>query len=105
LGRQRLLGCDDSFLFSMLLRQIRVMATIKDACSRFGADGASISRDTGIHPYVVQKTIRQVSRMSQLEIKKAHDLCFFLDNKVKNGQISTKETLDIAVASSCALTF
>ena len=56
-----------------------------------------ISKETGIHPYVVKKTYPQVQQFTLLELKKIYQKIFEVDSSIKTGKIDAEMALDLLI--------
>ncbi|MEX0869957.1 MAG: DNA polymerase III subunit delta [Candidatus Spechtbacterales bacterium] len=89
------------YVFTMIERQLRIAASIKEEKER-GSNPASIAKKLSQHPYVVQKTMPMVNRFSWDKIKGLYARIESLDVKSKSGQMDPRlatELLAAAVAS------
>ncbi len=94
---QRISGSSDYHILSMLIRQSRILLSIKDSQEKFGNDKNKIAKITGIHSFVVQKSMRQTVSMSKQFLKEFHKICFDSDIGIKKGLLTPSEAIDIAL--------
>jgi DNA polymerase-3 subunit delta len=87
LMRERESGDSDGYLFSMLLRQVRLLLgarSLLDQNPQIGKD--EVAKELGVHPFVAQKALEQARRYSLTNLVKVHDLMFEFDQKIKSGE-------------------
>ncbi len=82
------MGQSPHYIFSMILREIRIHAQIRSGLDQ-NFSLQKIASETGIHPFVLDKTIGMTRNFSAEKIKKIYNECFDLDRKVKTGQVSS----------------
>lgn len=98
LDDQRKLGEDDTYLFSMILRQFRILLQLRDLSDR--ADNMTsdaLAKTLGLHPFVVKKTLPIVRRYPLAKLKDIYEQLLQIDIKTKTGQGSQSELLDLFV--------
>lgn len=84
---------DAFYIFSMIVYQVRNLAKV-DYCRRKGCqDQNSIAGETGLHPFVVKKTLNQLRNFKLAEIKRIYNFCSELDLFVKTGRMEMKDAL------------
>ena len=86
-------GEDGFYILSMMIFQIRNLALVSDCRSKGIFNVKEISSKTGLHPYVSQKTLGQLSRFHPDKIKEIYKRAFLLDINSKSGKIEIKEAL------------
>jgi len=85
------MGQSPHYIFSMILREIRIHAQIRAGLDQnFSAQ--KIAAETKIHPFVLDKTIGMTRNFSAQKIKEIYNQCFLLDQKIKTGQVSSSGT-------------
>ncbi len=91
-------GDSPLYIISMIVFQFRNLLMVKDKCK--GADYLpnSASKELGIHPYVMKKTLWQAKKFSFEELKKIYKKIFKIDQQIKTGQISPEIALDLLIA-------
>lgn len=95
-------GEDAQYIFAMLLRQFRILLTIRDLYDR----EKNISSDTvakllKLHPFVVKKSVPLVQRYAGDELKKIYRGLLDMDIGVKTGQGEASLLLDVLVGKIC----
>ncbi|MEW5987625.1 MAG: DNA polymerase III subunit delta [Chloroflexota bacterium] len=91
-------GADPFFLFSMFVRQFRLLIQVKELAGE-GARPAAVARELKLHEFVAQKLFQQSQNftMPQLESLYAHLLeC---DVQVKGGRLEMPTALDLILTS------
>lgn len=82
-------GEEAGYLFAMVTRQFRLLLEIK-ALTDQGQGPASIARTMGVHPFVVQSTVRYAKNFTYEQLKTALAELLVLDRRLKTGLISLK---------------
>ena len=82
-------GEDAPFIFSMVVREFRIMIEIK-ALLNEGHSPAQIARDTKMHPFVVETAARHTKNFSFEKMRRALRELLELDERLKTGQIPLK---------------
>jgi len=82
-------GEDAPFIFSMIVRQFRIMIEIK-ALLNEGNSPAQIARDTKMHPFVVETAARHAKNFTFGTMRRALRELLNLDERLKTGQIPLK---------------
>jgi len=93
-------GDDPFYLLSMIIYQFRNMLKVSDLNRRNVFSEYEISRETGLHPFVVKKTSAQIRNFSFLKLKKFYQKLGELDRKIKMGEINIILALDEFVAGT-----
>lgn len=80
-------GVSDQYLFSMLVRQFRLVASVAAAKADLERAGSSeIAQALGLHPFVVKKTLALLSRYTSAELTRVYDELVEMDYAVKTGR-------------------
>jgi DNA polymerase-3 subunit delta len=82
------------YLFTMIVYQFRNLIKVKSVEANFQQN---ISKETGLHPYVAQKTIAQTKKFSLTELKENYQELLNLDLLIKTGKIEPVAALDLLV--------
>lgn len=96
-------GEHPQYLFTMIERQLRILAMVKEAVEQKGALGTPSTEKLGLHPFVVKKTLPLTSKFIWGNLKALYARVESLDIKSKNGEISPYlacELLSAAVVAS-----
>lgn len=80
------------YLFSMIDFQFRNLLVVKDLLER----GLS-PYSSGIHPYVIKKTLPLLGKFTSGQLKKIYRRLFELDLEIKSGKMSPELGLDLLV--------
>lgn len=84
---QNLLKQDDVFrILPLCAWQIRQMILVSDAGERHGNRGDSLAKETGIHPFVVQKILRVLPNFSRARLAKGLKILSSIDVDLKQGR-------------------
>jgi DNA polymerase-3 subunit delta len=95
---QRKLGEDDTYLFSMILRQFRILLQLRDLFEREDKMTSDVLAKTlGLHPYVVKKSLPLVRKYPLRKLKHIYEELLSIDIKTKTGQGDQSMLLDLLV--------
>ncbi|MBI2485006.1 DNA polymerase III subunit delta [Candidatus Uhrbacteria bacterium] len=87
LANQRNVGSSDGELFSLCVRQVRLLLCTKDLLEKRPVlSQAELTRELGIHPFVAGKLSRQARNFSRARLLTLHDKAFSLDQETKQGR-------------------
>jgi DNA polymerase-3 subunit delta len=89
-------GDSPTFILAMINFQFRNLLMIKDLIER-GKSKNYILKETGLHPFVVEKTLKLAKRFQLEELKKIHQRIFQTDLKIKTGKITPEVGLEILI--------
>lgn len=94
-NEQRRLGQDESYLFSMVLRQFKILLQMRDVWD----NNDNISSDVmakilNLHPFVVKKSLPLMKRFSFSILKRTYDDLLDMDIGVKTGTMDQSVALD-----------
>lgn len=104
-------GLSEQYIFSMLVRQFRILLQIKEAVAEdypFLSAGDSVLRQKiaaklGLHPYVVTKALYQVKNYTAPDLKKIYGKMLEIDMRMKRTSLDPRILLDL-LASEIFLT-
>lgn len=99
LDEERMSGASDQYIFSMLLRQVRILLGVRSMIemnSRVGKQ--EVASALKLHPFVAQKSLGQAKQFELEELKKTFDLLFELDRGSKTGKVDAEMAVDLVVA-------
>ncbi len=82
-------GEEASYLFAMLVRQIRLLLEMK-ALSDEGKSPALIAKIMAVHPFVVSNTLRHTKQFTYTELRKLLSEFLTLDRRLKTGFIQLR---------------
>ncbi|MFH1089833.1 MAG: DNA polymerase III subunit delta [Candidatus Uhrbacteria bacterium] len=100
LDEERISGAADGYIFSMLLRQIRILLGVRTVLAENPrATKESLAENLGLHPFVASKALEQARRFSEAELQKIHSFFYDLDLGMKSGKYSDKLAVDLAVVA------
>jgi DNA polymerase-3 subunit delta len=83
-------GSGEFYIFSMIVFQLRNLAKIYDIRKE---NNQWIARKAKLHPFVVEKTKRQLVNFSRQEIKRAYNRLAEFDYGFKTGKINPEKAL------------
>lgn len=95
-------GEDAMFVFSMLLRQFRILLQIRDMLDRNGGmlpEGAG--KELGLHPFVLKKSLPSAKKFSFPALKDIYSSLLEFDRKMKTGGGEAEVLLDMFIAKLC----
>lgn len=95
-------GENESKVFSMIVYQFRTLIKVKSILEENRSDRISMSsrerfRKSGVHPFVIRKTIPIARNFSMEELKKIYQKLFNLDLKIKTGRIEPRLGIDMFI--------
>jgi DNA polymerase-3 subunit delta len=90
-------GADPFYLFSMFVRQFRLLIQVKELAIEEYAPHA-ISQEMGIHDFVAGKLYKQTRRFSMEELEQIYRHLLEIDVAVKNGEAEIRTALDLLIA-------
>ena len=87
-------------IFSMIVRQFRLLLQIKDALSKQIASPASLAKQLGINPFVVSKILPQANKYTLAQLKNIYRKLLIIDLKIKTSQSQPELLLDVLIAEA-----
>jgi len=90
-------GDSPLYILSMVVYQLRNMLAVKELVER-GKIKTAIIKETGLHPYVAQKTIACAGYFPLIKLKKIYQGLLRVDMGVKTGKLSPETALDILIS-------
>lgn len=90
-------GAAPPYLHFMLTRQIRILLQVKEL-SEFGSTSTEIRQKLGLHPFVVEKTLKHVGRFSLEQLEAAFERLLEADQAMKTGRTEPELALQLLVA-------
>lgn len=87
-------GEDGFYILSMMVFQIRNLSLVLDCRNRGIFNQQEIAQKTALHPFVVQKSLGQLSLFNADKLKKIYQRAFSLDINSKSGKININEALE-----------
>ena len=102
-------GLKESYIFSMLVRQLRILFQVKEIVEKdypFISPGdptirPKIASSLGLHPYVAAKTLYQIKNYTLAELKNIYSKMLAIDMKMKKTNLSPRLLLDLFIAEAC----
>lgn len=109
LNEQIAAGLKEGYIFSMLIRQFRILFQIKEMVEKkysFILLGdyslkQDLASELGLHPFVVQKTLIQSRNYKLEELKKIYQKLLSIDMKIKRTNLSPRLLLDLFLGEIC----
>lgn len=89
-------GEDSGYIFSMILRQFKILLQIKDAQMR---NVECDAKAMGLHPFVLKKTMPVVARYSYEQLRTAYEKLLDIDVQTKTGSGNQSLMLDLFVGT------
>ena len=90
-------GDNALYLLSMIAYQFKNLLIIKELIEK-RLPYAVVSKNSGLHPFVVKKTYYLCGQFSFNELKKIYQKIFQADLDIKTGKIDPELTLDLLVS-------
>ncbi len=88
------------YLLRMVVYQVRNLILIKELALKNLKKG-EIIKETGKHPFVVEKTLRQIKNFSQKELETIYNEIFNLEVKIKTGSIEPVTGINLLALQLC----
>ncbi len=94
--KERLLeqGENEFYIFTMIVFQLRNFLKVAECLRKGYKEPRVIKEKTGLHPFVLQKTLRNMGGFPLRRIKAIYQLVANLDKKSKQGKLKMEEALD-----------
>jgi DNA polymerase III subunit delta len=93
-------GENEIRLLGMITYQFRNLAQVVSLVEK-NVPEAEIKAQTGLHPFVVRKTMSQARRFSFAKVKKIYDMLVRTDLAMKTSKLDKKTALDLLVTGLC----
>ena len=90
-------GDNALYLLSMIVYQFRNLLIIKELQDK-REPYALISKKSGLHPFVVQKSYYLCNQFSIEKLKKIYQKIFQVDSDIKTGKIEAETALDLLLS-------
>lgn len=95
---QRRLGQEDGYLFSMILRQFRILISLRDLFNRQeNISSDEMAKVLALHPFVVKKSLPLIKRYSLDKLKDIYRQLLEIDIKTKTGLADQSWLIDLFV--------
>lgn len=91
-------GVDPFYVLAMYTHQIRVFLKISSCLESQNVIASNISRETGLHPFVVQKSLPQARKTGQIKLKILFSALQKIDLDSKTGRVDVRLALDKFIA-------
>jgi len=85
-------GAPEQLLLGTVAAAVRSLLTVRDLTDR-GRPASAIAAATGMHPYVVSKTLRGASAADPARLRRAHAALALLDRQAKEGRADAVDGL------------
>lgn len=96
---ERAAGVEDAQLFSMLIRQFRLLLIVQSYESESGGARATMAKELGMHPFVAGKIAAQARGFSSADVRSRFDQLFTLDRDIKIGRLTHEAAVDLFLGS------
>lgn len=93
-------GEDYQFIFSMIMRQFKILLQMRDLFDREDAPSDVMAKMLGLHPFVVKKSLPLVKRYSLEKLTKIYSELLQIDIKTKTGQADQSLMIDLFVTKT-----
>jgi DNA polymerase-3 subunit delta len=87
-------GEDAFYIFSMFIYQFRNLLKVADSRDEHHGNEYALAKATGLHPYVVKKSLQQLRNFPPAKLKVIYQKMADLDRMAKTGKIDIKLALD-----------
>jgi DNA polymerase-3 subunit delta len=87
-------GDDPFYLLSMFIYQFRNILKVADLKDRYSGNDYAIAKASGLHPFVVKKSLAQTRFFSLEKLKRTYGRLSELDRDIKTGKIDIRLALD-----------
>ena len=87
-------GLTDSYLISMIIRQVKILLKIRSGLDS-ELDSKQITSELKLHPFIIQKGINQVRNFNLETLKKMFAKLLDIDKDTKTGRGNTRTFLSI----------
>jgi DNA polymerase-3 subunit delta len=90
---------DQSRIFSMIVRQFRLLLQAREMMDHNGREG-EIANRLKLHPYVAKKIISQARHFSQSQLDAIYHLLLKIDSETKTGKMDVDLNIDLFIAEN-----
>jgi DNA polymerase III delta subunit len=87
-------GDNEFYIFTMILFQIRNLLKVSECLQRGINNSFEIKKQTGLHPFVIQKTIGNLNYFSSEKIKQIYQMIAEIDKRTKTGGMEMTKAID-----------
>lgn len=94
-------GEDAMFVFSMLIRQFRILLLLRDALDRNLVLNDSMAKEMGLHPFVLKKSLPFARQYTTSSLRTIYASLLDIDKKNKTGGGDPQVLLDVFVSKLC----
>ncbi len=84
------------YLFKMIIFQFRNLLSVKEGEER-GINKTTANNFSGMHPFVVKKSLLQAKNFTLPQLKKIYKKLFQIDLAIKKGKIAPQEGLELFI--------
>jgi len=87
-------GDNEFYIFTMILFQIRNLLKVSECLQKGINNSFEIKKQTGLHPFVIQKTISNLNKFSSEKIKQIYQMIAEIDRRTKIGEMPMDRALE-----------
>jgi DNA polymerase-3 subunit delta len=91
-------GAAPLYVLAMIARQVRILIQVKELADR-GMTGREIAGELHLHPFVVEKGLRQVRNFEMEQLEAAHEKLVDADWAIKTGKSEDLLALDALIVA------
>lgn len=92
------MGENELYILSMIVYGYRNLLILKDLSERTKTTSSwDLAKASGLHPFVVQKTINQLNNFSMQELKNSYKTLLDYDSAIKTGKMESKTALTLLI--------
>ncbi len=87
-------GDNEFYIFTMIIFQIRNLLKVSECLQKGKRDPFVIKKETGLHPFVIQKTISNLNKFPPAKIKQIYQMIAEIDRRTKVGEMEMNKAID-----------
>jgi DNA polymerase-3 subunit delta len=87
-------GDNEFYIFTMVIFQIRNLLKVSECLQKGIQTPALIKQKTGLHPFVIQKTINNLQKYPPTKIKQIYQMVAEIDRRTKIGEMEMNRALE-----------
>ncbi len=91
-------GANEFYLLTMLVRQFRILYQIKESSSENNVSPEIIGKETGIHPFVIKKTMPYLRGFTNVQLKNIFQQLLQFEIQMKTKSTNFEALFDLLIA-------
>lgn len=101
LSNLRAMGEEDMYLFSMIIREYRILLQISDYTRNYPTASADqMAKVLSLHPFVIKKTLPRLAILTYDFLESRYRALLEYDSKIKTGFLPAEKLLEMVVVES-----